>query len=47
MARSKHRAWKLEVRAWKLEVQAWKVMMKRLGVDVKTELPKKASFEEF
>ncbi|CAD6251049.1 unnamed protein product [Miscanthus lutarioriparius] len=40
VARSKHRA-------RKLEVQARKVMMKRLGVDVKTELPKKASFEEF
>ena len=39
-AKSKHRA-------RKPEVQARKVMMKRLGVDVETELPDVASFDEF
>jgi hypothetical protein len=39
-AKSKHRA-------QKPEAQARKVMMKRLGVEVETQLPDKASFEEF
>ena len=37
-AKSKHRA-------RKPEVQARKVMMKRLGVDVETEIPDVASFD--
>ena len=31
----------------KLEAQARKVMMKRLGVEVETQLPDEASFQEF
>ena len=45
--RSARLAAKSKYRAARPEAQARKVMNKRLGVEVETELPDEASFEEF
>jgi hypothetical protein len=45
--RSARLAAKSKYRAARPEAQARKVMMKKLGVEVETELPDEASFDEF